>query len=62
MEKWRAAVQAAQGQVMVAESASCDATEDDIRAQIEARVTSALDEAMTRAGAEVAEPEGWWNL
>jgi len=35
---------------------------DDVKAQIEARVKSALDEAMMSLHEEVAEPEGWWNL
>jgi hypothetical protein len=38
----------------------------DVKAQLEAAVKSALDEAKMRraaqAMAEVAEPEGWWNL
>jgi len=38
----------------------------DVKAQIEATVKSALDEAMMRRAArtmaEIAEPEGWWNL
>ena len=38
----------------------------DVKAQIEAAVKSALDEAKMRRAArpltEVAEPEGWWNL
>ncbi len=38
----------------------------DVKAQMEARVKSALDEAMLRRAAqptaEVAEPEGWWNM
>ncbi len=38
----------------------------DVKAQIEARVKSALDEATVRraaqAAAEIAEPEGWWDL
>jgi len=37
-------------------------TADDIKAMIEARVKSALDEAMQRERPEIAEPEGWWNL
>src|SRR5262249_44793253 len=35
---------------------------DDVRAQIEAQVKSAYDEAMARITQEVAEPQGWWNL
>jgi hypothetical protein len=35
---------------------------DDVQAQIEARVKSALDEAMLRYQPEIAEPQGWWNL
>jgi len=38
------------------------ASVDDVRAQIEAQVKSAYDEAMARMTQEVAEPEGWWNL
>jgi hypothetical protein len=38
----------------------------NVKAQIESTVKSALDEAMVRRAArpmaEVAEPEGWWNL
>jgi hypothetical protein len=38
----------------------------DVKAQVEAMVKSALDEAKMRraaqAAAEIAEPEGWWNL
>jgi hypothetical protein len=38
----------------------------DVKAQIEAAVKSALDEARmrraARPAAEVAEPEGWWNV
>lgn len=38
----------------------------NVKAQIEAAVKSALDEAKmryaARTGAEIAEPEGWWNL
>jgi hypothetical protein len=38
----------------------------DVKAQIEAVVKSALDEARmrraARPAAEIAEPEGWWNL
>lgn len=33
-----------------------------VRAQIEARVRAALEEAMARPSEEIAEPEGWWNL
>jgi hypothetical protein len=36
--------------------------EDDVRAEIEARVKKALDEALARGKPETAEPEGWWNL
>jgi hypothetical protein len=35
---------------------------EDARAQIEARVQGAYDEAMARLTQEVAEPAGWWNL
>lgn len=39
---------------------------NDVKAQVEAAVKSALDEAKMRRAArllaEVAEPEGWWNL
>ena len=35
---------------------------DDVRAEVEARVKKALDEALARPRQEVAEPEGWWNL
>jgi len=35
---------------------------DDVRAQIEARVKSAYDQAMAQLTQEVAEPAGWWNL
>lgn len=36
---------------------------EDVRAIIEERVQSALDEAlMSGPSAEIAEPEGWWNL
>ena len=35
---------------------------DDVRAEIEARVKRALDEAMARPRQQIAEPEGWWNL
>jgi len=38
----------------------------DVKAQMEAHVKSALDEAMLRRAAqpaaEIAEPEGWWNM
>lgn len=38
----------------------------DVKAQVEATVKSALDEATMRRAArpmaEIAEPEGWWNL
>ncbi len=37
-------------------------TEDDVRAEVEARVKKALDEALAKGGPEIAEPEGWWNL
>lgn len=37
-------------------------TAQDIQAELEARVKSALDEAMARAAPEIAEPAGWWNL
>ncbi len=41
-------------------------TSMDVKAQIEATVKSALDEAVMRRAArtmaEIAEPEGWWNL
>lgn len=37
-------------------------TTDDIKAQVEARVKSALDEAMMSIRQEVAEPQSWWNL
>lgn len=50
----------------VAERAAYRVTAADIRAHIEAHVKSALDEAMLRRAAspaaEIAEPEGWWNL
>jgi hypothetical protein len=39
-----------------------ETTADDVKALIEARVKSALDEAMQRQRPEIAEPEGWWNL
>ncbi len=39
-----------------------ETTDADIKALIEARVKSALDEAMQRARPEIAEPQGWWNL
>lgn len=48
------------------ESEHGDMVAMDIRAQVEAIVKSALDEAkmrrVARPAAEVAEPEGWWNL
>jgi hypothetical protein len=37
-------------------------TKEDVKAQLEARVKSALDEAMMRFREEEAEVEGWWNL
>ncbi len=37
-------------------------TVDDVKAQIEARVKSAIDQAMMMTRPEVAEPESWWNL
>jgi len=39
-----------------------ETTADDIKALVEARVKSALDEAMQRQRPEIAEPQGWWNL
>ena len=33
-----------------------------VRAQVEARVRAALEEAMARPSQEIAEPAGWWNL
>jgi len=45
---------------------SLSMTTDDVKAQVEESVKNALDEAMmirqARTTAEVAEPEGWWNL
>ena len=38
------------------------ATIEDVKAQVEAQVKSALDEAMMRYREEVAEPQGWWNV
>jgi len=63
----------AQSEVVVRRSAAPEAaytgeqlqisiTADDVKAQIEARVKSALDEAMMSLREEAAEPEGWWNL
>lgn len=37
-------------------------TAEDIKARIQARVKSAVDQAMTRVGLEIAVPEEWWNL
>jgi hypothetical protein len=37
-------------------------TAEDVKAQVEARVQAALDEAMMTTSQEIAEPEGWWNL
>jgi hypothetical protein len=51
---------------MVAERATYRMAAEDVKAQIEARAKSAIDEAMVRRAAhsvaEIAEPEGWWNL
>jgi hypothetical protein len=50
----------------VASESGIRMTAMDVKAQIEAVVKSALDEARMRHAArttvEVAEPEGWWNL
>lgn len=41
-------------------------TAEDVKAHVEAMVKSALDEAImvrnAQTSAEIAEPEGWWNL
>lgn len=37
-------------------------TIDDVKMQVEARVKSAIDQAMMMTRPEIAEPEGWWNL
>lgn len=34
----------------------------DVKAQVEARVEAALDEAMMMPREQATEPEGWWNL
>ena len=51
---------------MVAQRESYRMAAEDVQAQIEARVKSAIDEAIVRRAsrpvAEIAEPEGWWNL
>lgn len=48
--------------ISIAAEAAHVVTADDIKAQIEARVKSAYDEAVARASTEAADPEGWWNL
>lgn len=37
-------------------------TIDDVKASIEARVRSALDQAMMMNREQIAEPDNWWNL
>lgn len=37
-------------------------TAEDVKAQIEARIQTALEKAMATPQQEIAEPEGWWNL
>jgi hypothetical protein len=37
-------------------------TLEEVKQYFEAQVQSAVDEAMTRAGLEAAEPLNWWNL
>lgn len=37
-------------------------TSDELKAEIEARVKAALDEARMSLREEVAEPQNWWNL
>ncbi len=48
------------------ETQSADMTQEisaeDVRLEIEARLKSALEEAMSKARQEVAEPYPWWNL
>jgi hypothetical protein len=44
------------------ETEALKTTVDDVRAEIEARVKRALDEALARPRQEIAEPDGWWNL
>ena len=39
-----------------------NATAEMVKAQVEALVKSALDEAMTKGRTETAEPDNWWNL
>jgi hypothetical protein len=43
-------------------SKSAGATIKTVKARVDAKVQSAVDQAMTRVGLEKAEPEGWWNL
>lgn len=44
------------------ESEAVKTAADDVRAEIEARVKKALDEALARPRQQTADPEGWWNL